>query len=962
MNIMAGHNQNAYYDPHSKCIKYDPSLLRDGDGGRGGVGGTATLSGVVVDGGDILKPGKMLMGEIIEIIDPDETKEDAVDRDHYEEYSHGSAGGLLTRSFIETVRRDAASAIEEASSLSTTVAARNHKEDLLQKQRQLQTLHAQQNQRLIRKHTKDRQWFHSQQLNEERLVELETLHQKEVMEMQTRHQREQNDIVELICSCTMILVEESIKSTEHLKEQSRQQADLIKERSRQELEEREEQSRKTAERLREQSKQQMDQLKEQIRQQELQIKELNERPLPQSPAAADPPSAAPAAPIPTEVAHPTTTAAAASLPDKITLDRQKADEIKAVMRNRSLSREERQQKLAEIKERYNAMANGNSANAAAAPAPSSSGASARSDKSIGEQRRLELQSVMKDKSLGREEKQERLAEIKAKYAAMSDDKQGSRRASQDDKTDKKKERASKSRQKEDTKKSSRREKDTVDPSESEESASEEDAPPRGEASSSRWKRAGAKVKAGNAMKTSSSTNKKGRDPDPHSNYANSDDDEEEEEEEEEAAATTEDESDRVSSRERATSRWNKAAVKVAATHMVSENANHHPNNDDSVRSSGVSSMDLVFDAPPGASATKGNESKNSSQSTIPEDPLEDIPTDRTPVKKLVKKLNEDDPSLTVLKLDGRKKIKKEDWESLFESLEENSTLTHISMSRCEITDELAVSLVLALVENETLQAIRLNSNKGLTDDTAKGFIKVLLQSNKTLKKLEMTRTKVTKKSTQKLNEILEERDGEKQTSKMQEERQKKIKALLSFSAGDQVAKDTQEAAVPKEETLRESFQSKKSAKEDESVRSASASRASSRRKGTRRGLDKSEKSSKRSSSRSSNRSSARTPSVGASRRAPARRAGRGGARGGRGTGSSVQASMRASVTAAQMAQLGGNIANVGADQQKLKETRKLRGECEICGQKCFTKTMFKTTPLTIPNAVLNGRCLKCNPM
>jgi hypothetical protein len=69
---------------------------------------------------------------------------------------------------------------------------------------------------------------------------------------------------------------------------------------------------------------------------------------------------------------------------------------------------------------------------------------------------------------------------------------------------------------------------------------------------------------------------------------------------------------------------------------------------------------------------------------------------------------------------------------------------------------------------------------------------------------------------------------------------------------------------------------------------------------------------------------------------------------------------RASITAKTMAQLGGdNIMNVGVDMSKLREQRKFRGECESCGQKCFTKTVFKTTPLTIPNLVNEGRCLRC---
>ena len=74
-----------------------------------------------------------------------------------------------------------------------------------------------------------------------------------------------------------------------------------------------------------------------------------------------------------------------------------------------------------------------------------------------------------------------------------------------------------------------------------------------------------------------------------------------------------------------------------------------------------------------------------------------------------------------------------------------------------------------------------------------------------------------------------------------------------------------------------------------------------------------------------------------------------------------QSVLRASVTARTMAQLGEDITNVGVDISKLREQRKFRGECDTCGRKCYTKTLFKTTPLTIQNMVENGRCLKCNP-
>ena len=104
-NHMAVSN-NACYDPHSKCIKYNPTLLRINNS----VGGT-TLSSAIVDimspysdSNDILflRPGKLLMGKIIEIIDPsnNEAKEDTsllswVDR-AYDDYDYGSSAGGST--------------------------------------------------------------------------------------------------------------------------------------------------------------------------------------------------------------------------------------------------------------------------------------------------------------------------------------------------------------------------------------------------------------------------------------------------------------------------------------------------------------------------------------------------------------------------------------------------------------------------------------------------------------------------------------------------------------------------------------------------------------------------------------------------------------------------------------------------------------------------------------------------
>ena len=59
----------------------------------------------------------------------------------------------------------------------------------------------------------------------------------------------------------------------------------------------------------------------------------------------------------------------------------------------------------------------------------------------------------------------------------------------------------------------------------------------------------------------------------------------------------------------------------------------------------------------------------------------------------------------------------------------------------------------------------------------------------------------------------------------------------------------------------------------------------------------------------------------------------------------------------QMTSLGGSFAT--KDAEMVKEIRKLRGECGICGQKCYHMTVFKAIPLNIPEMVQEGRCLLC---
>ena len=89
-----------------------------------------------------------------------------------------------------------------------------------------------------------------------------------------------------------------------------------------------------------------------------------------------------------------------------------------------------------------------------------------------------------------------------------------------------------------------------------------------------------------------------------------------------------------------------------------------------------------------------------------------------------------------------------------------------------MNDEVATALVLAMVVNESIVGLRLNHNEGLTDETGKGLIKVLRESNSTIKTIEVSRTNMSTKITQKLNILLEERDP----AKVNEQQQNQVKS------------------------------------------------------------------------------------------------------------------------------------------------------------------------------------------
>jgi hypothetical protein len=108
-------------------------------------------------------------------------------------------------------------------------------------------------------------------------------------------------------------------------------------------------------------------------------------------------------------------------------------------------------------------------------------------------------------------------------------------------------------------------------------------------------------------------------------------------------------------------------------------------------------------------------SQNNSAKSLKVDPLEVAEVNKAPIRQLIKSIEENDPSLTVLKLDGRGKIKQSEWGAFFESLETNTSLTHLSLARCGLTDESVVALILALVENATLVSLHLMTNREITE-------------------------------------------------------------------------------------------------------------------------------------------------------------------------------------------------------------------------------------------------------
>jgi len=455
-----------------------------------------------------LQPGKDMTGEIIDIVDVNEM--DSIDEIVRRQSSEprattasaaAMAGGSLTSSFVESVMQQLLVLVKSGEdSISNSLA--NISQRILQKQRSLQSRHAQEHQNLLQKQNKDWRWFHSHSLGERSLVELEAIHQRECTVMHSRQQTEQKemfDFVILDCMPTFI------KSCHGREKQQEHDATSPK-------------------------------------QPELIIT-----------------SSSFASSIHHSDADIIGPPDSSTIPESVSTDLQKAAEIKAVMRNRSMTRDERQNELIKIKVRY---------------APPM------------------------------------VAAVSSSPPPINNVEENGARATGN--------------------------------------------------GPSRWE-----IMVGGATRE------------------------------------TDDDTDRdkIETHERPS-----IATKVGVSNLV-------------LKVYGDSTRKLVGDKHaekvPQAKESRVSESAATSKAVTDNnhnDPL-DTATNRDPIKQLVPRLNRNDPSLTVLKLDGRKQIAGQDWKSLFESLEKNSSLTHLSIARCELNDSLCVALMLALVENETLIELRLSSNK-----------------------------------------------------------------------------------------------------------------------------------------------------------------------------------------------------------------------------------------------------------
>ncbi|KAL3801066.1 hypothetical protein HJC23_002359 [Cyclotella cryptica] len=131
-------------------------------------------------------------------------------------------------------------------------------------------------------------------------------------------------------------------------------------------------------------------------------------------------------------------------------------------------------------------------------------------------------------------------------------------------------------------------------------------------------------------------------------------------------------------------------------------------------------------------------SRSAPLSPVPESPNADADH---PFFRALQQIQLNDPNLGILELDGQDEISKKDWKKLFQCLEKNNKLQHLSLQDCGLNDEMIVPLALSLVENESILSINLANNFDLSDDSGKILAKVLT-SNKVLNDVDLSNTSI----------------------------------------------------------------------------------------------------------------------------------------------------------------------------------------------------------------------------
>ncbi|KAL7532815.1 hypothetical protein ACHAXR_004863 [Thalassiosira sp. AJA248-18] len=775
----------ACYDPFSKCIKLPPA---SSDGG-------AILEGSIIEmDTPPFQPGKLLLGEIVEIVILDENMSPLAVHDE--------------KTAVAAQQHHMAA----SPALPTVPALLDHslsREELLQKQREQQQLHFQQSQELLQKHQQEQQQLDSLHREgrlsddgkEELSIEMDLAHQVELAKLQNEHHSEQTETMNLIFESASGASQDSRDRNAGGKQLQQQQTiQNAPEKKSSNLWNRAAVATVAAGTI-------------------TQSRSAENRPdqsqLTNEKAAAEKKSVG----LWNRAAVATVAAGTINQSNNATdeMEQPQSEKRAAGLWNR-----------AAVATVAAGTINQNS-NAASPPAVTSK-KKPEKEKQGELTRREEVQLVMKDQTLGREEKQKRLAEIKAKYASLA----------------------------------------------SSQAQAEQSTPTR----------------------ESSPTNKK---------------------------------------------RWNRAAVSAVTantmSHVKQEQAQEQAQQAQEKKNAPkVSRWKLGA-----ASALSANTFNKSYKN------LKEVQGATTPMSEFIQKVKSNDPSLTAIVLDGRKGVTNDEWTSLFDALEDNAILTHLSVANCDLDDDTVVPLVLALVENETMVSLNLTNNRNLTNGTGKSLVKVLKQSNSVIKKVDIEGTAISSKTSGKMRDILDDRDDVKKLEKIQASRQSKIKDLLAFSASDQISPSSQRLSQRLLE-IEGDGDHKKSINSGST--NSSGDKKKKRRKGRAAPIESASSFMSTTSSQRSSGSGGRRKPHSASLTTPRKTAHSASMTSG---GSRIA---RSNAAARQMASLGGEVA-AGKSLEEVRQNRKLRGECEDCGQRLFQKTMFKTIPLTIPNKVHEGRCLEC---